>query len=115
MVKKAEQMRHELKKRMRGGDGTVELVHILEGGEYKGKARLFAKIILQPGCSIGAHIHEGEEEIFYLLRGEASFMDGETEKRLLPGDAAVTLGGEGHSIANRGQETVELVAVILTY
>lgn len=50
MVKKAEQMRRELKERMRGGDGAVELVHILEDGEYKGKARLLAKIILRPAA-----------------------------------------------------------------
>lgn len=115
MVKKAEEMRLEVKERMRSGEGSVKLLHILEREEYRGNSRLIAKIILEPNCSIGWHKHENEEEIFYLLSGKAVFTDGETEKELLPGDACVTLGGEGHSIANKGQETVELLAVILNY
>ena len=40
--------------------------------------------------------------------------DGE-ERELQPGDAVLTGGGASHSIANIGEETLELLAVILTY
>ena len=47
---------------MRGGDGTVEIIRYLEPEEFNGNAKMIAKLVLKPGCSIGEHTHEGEEE-----------------------------------------------------
>jgi hypothetical protein len=44
MIKNYAQMERELKENMRGGKGTVELVHIFRKDELKGNARLCAKI-----------------------------------------------------------------------
>lgn len=115
MVKAKNTMVPELRQNMRGGNGAVEVTDILKPGEYKGKARMIAKVVLKPGCSIGRHVHENEEEIFYVLSGEATLDDNGETKLLHAGDASVTLGGEGHSIANNGDADVELMAIILTY
>jgi cytochrome c-type biogenesis protein CcmH/NrfF len=48
MIKKAEEMRLEIREQMRGGNGNVEIMHILNIDEMKGKVRLFAKITLNP-------------------------------------------------------------------
>lgn len=115
MVKSKDAMAPELREHMRGGDGTVEVTDIVKPGEFKGKARMIAKVVLKPGCSIGRHVHENEEEIFYLLSGEATLDDNGETKLLHAGDASITLGGEGHSIANNGDKDVELMAIVLTY
>ncbi len=115
MIKRKENMNIVINENMRGGDGSVQITHILNAGEYKGKSRLVGVIRLEPGCSIGAHIHENEEEVFYIMQGTATYLDGDETVTLNEGDSCVCLGGEKHSIANRSDETLKVFAVILTY
>lgn len=116
MIKRNEKMTQSLKVNMRGGDGQVLIREVLDKGEYKGCSRLVAEITLEPGCSIGGHVHENEEEIFYILEGTATYDDNGKTEILNKGDSCVCLGGERHSIANREAEgTLRVFAVILTY
>jgi mannose-6-phosphate isomerase-like protein (cupin superfamily) len=115
MIKSAADMRTELRERMRGGEGTVQIRHVFEQTELKGKCRLFALITLEPNSSIGLHAHESEEEVYYILQGRAKVVDDGEERELKPGDAVLTGDGRSHSIANIGDEALELMAVILTY
>ncbi len=116
MIKRSTEMTDNVKVNMRGGDGQVSVREILLKGEYKGNARLVGTITLQPGCSIGAHIHENEEEIFYIIKGTATYDDNGETVILNEGDSCLCLGGEKHSIANRMTEgEVQIFAVILTY
>ena len=76
MIRKPEEFRIEYKEHMRDGDGTVQLTHFITGPEeLNGKGRLFAKSTLNPGCSIGYHVHEGDAELFYILKGTAEYND----------------------------------------
>jgi len=98
---------------LRGGDGSVSKCDYLsESMPYHGK--LFAKLSLEPGCSIGTHKHEGEYEVFFIIEGEATLNDNGVEKILYPGDVSLCREGEIHGIANRGQNTVKLFACIIT-
>lgn len=116
MIKRADEMHREIKPQMRGGDGQAVVTNLLDAGEYQGKSRMIATITLEPGCSIGEHVHEKEEEVFYIIQGTATYDDNGTETVLHPGDACICLGGQKHSIANRtADETLVLHAVILTY
>ncbi len=115
MIKKAEEMKSEIKVNMRGGDGQAVITKMVDEGEYKGKARLMATITLEPGCSIGEHIHENEEEIFYIIEGEAQYLDNGEWVTMQKGDSCVCLGGQSHSLANRGDKTLVVAAIILTY
>ena len=112
MIKKAEEMKLEIREQMRGGNGNVEIMHILNIDEMKGKVRLFAKITLNPGCSIGMHQHEGEEEAYYILSGTAKVNDNGTERIVKPGDAVLTGNGASHSIENAADKPLEFIAVM---
>lgn len=116
MIKRNSEMIGDIKVNMRGGDGQVVVTEVLKKGEYKGSARLVGTLLLKPGCSIGAHIHENEEEIFYIIDGVATYNDNGTEVKLYKGDSCLCLGGEEHCIANREAEgDLTVFAVILTY
>lgn len=116
MIKRSTEMTDNVKVNMRGGDGQVSIREVLLKGEYKGNARLVGTITLEHGCSIGAHVHENEEEIFYIIKGTATYDDNGETVLLNEGDSCLCLGGQKHSIANRMTEgKVELFAVILTY
>ena len=115
MVRKSTEMVRQLNENMRGGKGTVEITHIFRQDELKGKARLCAKIKINPGCSIGLHQHMEEEEIFYIIKGAGQVDDNGTKYEVCEGDSILTGGGASHSVENTGIETLEMVAVILLY
>jgi len=101
---------------MRGGNGNVQFEHIWEpASEMKSHTRMFAKLILEPGCSIGKHEHAAEEEVFYILRGTAQIDDNGTLRTLHAGESCLTGGGAAHSLLNAGTDTLEVLAVIGTY
>ena len=100
---------------MRGGKGRVQIMHVFKQEELKGKCRLFAKITLEPGCSIGLHEHVDEEEVFYIIKGRGRVVDGGVERDVAEGDAILTGDGASHSIENIGDEDLQLMAVILLY
>lgn len=114
MIRQANECKVESRERMRGGDGTVKLTDLIGApAALAEKGRLFSKITLEPGCGIGYHEHSGERELFYILSGTAEYNDNGALRTVHAGDVTVCPGGTGHSIANRGEETVELIALIV--
>ena len=114
MIRKSSECQIEYREHMRDGDGTVQLTNFITGPEeLNEKGRLFSRITLNPGCSIGYHVHEGDAELFYILKGTAEYSDNGTVKQVTAGDVTICPDGEGHGIANRTDEVVELIAVIV--
>ena len=113
MVRKAADCSVELREHMREGDGVVQITNFVQKPELYDKGRLFGKITLEPGCSIGYHVHEKDSELFYILKGTAEYNDNGVMTTVSAGDVAITPMGGGHSIANHSGETVELIALIV--
>ncbi|MCR4740722.1 MAG: cupin domain-containing protein [Lachnospiraceae bacterium] len=114
MIRKKDECKKVFKEHMRDGKGTVEITEFINGPEELCmKGRLFSRIVLKPGCSIGFHMHEGESELFHILSGTADYNDNGVIKKVTAGDVTICPPGTGHGIENSSDETVELVAVIL--
>lgn len=113
MIKRSNEFISENRENMRGGDGVVTITNFVTADDLNNKGRLFGTIVLKPGCGIGYHIHENESELFYILKGTATFDDNGEIKTVNKGDLCITTAGTGHSIKNEGQEDVELVALIV--
>ena len=114
MIRTAEQCNVEYREHMRDGKGTVQLTSFIESNaELNDKGRLFSKITLQPGCSIGFHVHDTDSELFYFLTGTGLYSDNGEMKTVSAGDVAICPAGTGHSIENTGSEVLEIVAVIV--
>ena len=107
-------MQHRISGTYGDGDGTVELTSFITSSEELcNKGRLFSRITLRPGTSIGFHIHEKDSELFYILTGTAEYNDDGEIRTVQAGDVTICPAGSGHGIANRSDETVELVALIV--
>lgn len=114
MIRRKEECAVEYREHMRGGDGTVRITNFITSPEeLYDKGRLFANLTLEPGCGIGFHVHETDSELFYLMKGEAVYNDNGTEYPVKAGDVMLCPAGTGHAIANRSEETVEILAVIV--
>ena len=113
MIKRLSELKIQINENMRGGDRSIIITHIADKAQMCDKNRLYARMTIKPGCSIGYHVHENETEIFHILSGTALYDDNGEQIELSPGDTTFTPAGHGHSIANRGSADVELIALIV--
>lgn len=112
-VRKVNEMKIERKK-LFGGEGEAELHVILQGAdEMYGKGRLFNHLYLEPGTEVGWHIHHGDGETYYILRGTGEYSDNGNVITVSAGDTTFVGDGEGHSLKNTGDEVMEVIALIL--
>lgn len=112
MIKRANEITPEFREHMRDGEGTAKLTLLATPAEMNEKGRLFGKITLEPGCSIGYHVHEADCELFYVLCGTAEYSDNGKIVTAAAGDVMVCPTGTGHSIKNIGDDVLEFMAVI---
>ena len=114
MIKRYEEIEHVMRHEMKGGKGTVERIPSVVPGEYESDAKVVTRLILKPGVSIGAHVHEQEEEIMTILAGTAKYTDQGKEVLLKAGDVAVCLSGQKHAVENASDtEDLEIFALVI--
>ena len=113
MIKKKSEIEGAVSTNLRGGVGDIAMFNFLTEQEARGAGRLFAKIVIEPGNSIGAHKHEGEMEAYYILKGKALLSDNDVEVTLEAGDSHVCPDGQSHSIKSVGEDSLEFIAIIL--
>ena len=70
--------------------------------------------ILQPGTQSSIkHWHSDEDELVYVLEGEVTVLEGSTESRLRPGDAAAFKAGDplAHALCNKSATPAKVLVV----
>ncbi len=99
---------------MAGGPGAIQRRDLIESnGDIYNSGRLYAHIILEKDCGVGYHIHNGDGEIYYILKGKGEYNDNGTVRTVKAGDVTHTRPGEGHGITNVQAEPMEMMALIL--
>ena len=103
-----------LRKKMFGGEGEAEMHQILNGAEEMyGKGRVFNRVVLAPGAEIGWHVHHGDGECYYVLKGECEYCDNGNWITMREGDMSFVGDGEGHAARNASDGELEMIALIL--
>lgn len=115
MIQRAGSMEVEVREKMKDGKGAVKVIHLLRQIQMRGKCRFFGRMVIEPGCSIGLHRHDNEEEIYYILKGRGLAEDNGIKQEVKEGDIILTGGGATHSIENTSNEPLEVMGVILLY
>lgn len=98
---------------MCGGKGHLIIEHILGEKELNGKCGLYAKVTIEPGCTLGYHEHNGESETYYILSGEGNYNDNGTIRLVKTGDVTFTQSGSGHGLDNISDEDLVFMALII--
>jgi len=114
MVIRRNEMKTEVREKMRGGEGSAAFVHFVDCEKEK-NIRMLAEVTLQPGSSVGKHSHENETEYYIILSGSGTADDNGKETQINAGDTIVTGNGAYHSIANTGSVPLVFHAIIVTY
>jgi mannose-6-phosphate isomerase-like protein (cupin superfamily) len=104
----------EILDHFQGGKGHLEAYPILNGvEEMQGKGRVFKHMVLQPGCEVGSHVHSGDCETVYVLKGSAHCKVNGEMMEIGPGMVHFIADGEEHYMINDGNEPLEFIALVL--
>ncbi len=99
---------------LRGGDGTIEIRHILSKDELMGHASMYAHVVIPPHASIGFHQHMENTEPYYIINGKGIFIDNDgCRTEVKAGDVCVIEVGQGHAMENPNEEPMEMIALII--
>ncbi len=116
MIRKVGSYDIELREQMKGGPGTVTMEHFFHQDEFGGEhVRVCARMIVPPGAGVGLHPHNGEDEIYIVLRGTGIVVDDGVTQEIGPGDAVLTGNGTSHAVTCKGDQNLEILAVVVTY
>ena len=83
---KVERREHSTKSNLYGGHGDLEFDYLLGDDDLAGRAKMYAKIKMEPGALLGFHEHKGETETYYIVSGEGVYFDGVKKEIAKPGD-----------------------------
>ena len=113
MIRRSSEKKVDVKK-MFDGDGEVILNHILNTREEMyDKGRVFSHVVIRPGCAIGNHVHRGDGETYYILKGQGEYNDNGVTVTVGPGDVTFVDAEQEHGIRCIGDEPLELIALVL--
>ena len=99
---------------LRGGEGTIEIRHILSKNELMGHGSMYAHVIIPPHSSLGFHQHVENTEPYYVLKGTGIFVDNDGSRtEINPGDVCTIEGGQSHAIENPGDAPLEIMALVI--
>lgn len=99
---------------LRGGEGTIEIHHILSKDELMGHGSMYAHVIIPPHCSLGFHQHVENTEPYYVLKGTGIFVDNDGSRtEIQPGDVCTIEVGQSHAIENPGESPLEIMALVI--
>jgi mannose-6-phosphate isomerase-like protein (cupin superfamily) len=111
IIRKSERVKEE-KPNLRGGPGTVEMLHL--STKPCKNCRLVADLTLPPGAGIGTHDHVNETEYYLITEGTGVVEDNGKAVQVTVGDVVETGNGASHSILNEGKVPLKFTAIIVT-
>jgi mannose-6-phosphate isomerase-like protein (cupin superfamily) len=68
-------------------------------------------IEIAPGRELEAHVHDGEDDAFYILEGTMTFMLGDGDVPAPPGTFVLAPAGVPHGFRNDGERPVRMLNV----
>ena len=113
MIRRSEDITPRVVKNAQGGNDEVTFYDWFQGAEAASHGRMFSKLVIPPGASIGYHDHAGEFEAYYVMSGEATVDDNGEEVLLRSGDMHLCQDGCGHSTTNNGTDNLVLMVMIM--
>ena len=71
----------------------------------------FGIIEIAPGRELEAHVHEDEDDAFYIVEGEMTFTFGDELEKASPGTFVLVPPGVEHGFRNDGAEPVRMLNI----
>ena len=95
-----------------GGKGMIHMEHLLDDAFKNDVIKLYAKVTIDVNSSIGIHLHEYDNETYYVVSGKGRYYDNGTYYEVSSNDVLFCNQGESHGIENIGNEPFVMIALI---
>lgn len=94
-----------------GGPGTCQIARLFQTEKLAGTWHFIEYLIVPPGVTIGRHRHGANEEIYFIIEGQAKMTINNQEYLVKPGDFIVNHPEWEHGLHNESQEEVKLLVI----
>ncbi len=111
VVKNTADVAPEVRPSIHGGEGSFEMRFVFGTDELASSLRHFELCRLTPGTSIGEHLHDDTEEIYFILSGTGVMSLDDEVRDVAKGDVILTQPIARHGIRNPGPDDLELLIV----
>ncbi len=112
MIVRKDEGRTIRKETIRGGRGAGVFTYVLEEAVEGSHFKMVARIRLGPGASIGQHVHDTDEELYYILRGKGTYYENGKAFPVAEGDSLVLYRGGSHGLEASEDEELVFLAII---
>ena len=107
--------KREVQKKCHDGEGEILFREVFKKGDFKSNLVHLHETIVRSYATIGYHLHEGNEEIYYIVEGQGIMtVDGE-EKKVASGDAIITYSGSKHGLVNNTDKDLKILVFECAY
>lgn len=106
MELKLHELPEEVIFRMRDGEGNTHKQ------TFEDEAARIMILTLEPGASIGRHVHDANFEVFYGLSGTGKVLFEDTEEPMYPGCCHYCPQGRSHSLVNDSAGPLSVFALV---
>lgn len=107
------EMKKEVINNLVGGVGPITIEHILSDKEMHDNCSLYARVTIEPGSTLGYHVHTNESETYFIISGEGEYDDNGVTRKVTAGDVTYTPNGCGHGLKPLGDEPIVFMALII--
>jgi mannose-6-phosphate isomerase-like protein (cupin superfamily) len=94
-----------------GGEGPIRFRRLFSSEDWPGPIDFVDYTVVPSGSSIGVHGHEGNDEIYLVVTGEATVTLDSREHPVTSGDVIVTPSGSSHGLRNDGSKPLIMFVV----
>lgn len=95
------------------GGASVPFTRIFGEEDFDSDFRWLDLCIVKPGAEIGVHSHQVDDEIYFIVKGNATKIVNEQQASVGPGDAILLKCGGSHGLRNRSDQEVHVLVIDL--
>lgn len=94
------------------GTGKLTCLDMLKGHMNEGHGfRFVHDNILEPGATVGEHLHQGDEEIYFILDGSGIMIEDGEEFEIHAGDLSLVQSGHSHGLINSLDSSMRFLVI----
>jgi quercetin dioxygenase-like cupin family protein len=93
------------------GNGSIQIGRIFHHEKLEAPWHFIEYLVVLPGVTIGEHRHGKNEEIYFILEGQAKMTINGQEHEVKPGDFILNRAGWEHGLRNESSAEVKILVI----